>query len=251
MTKQLMKNTPSGHLTNALLPWESETEFIELRDKWRSTYMPQGPAEDSLVDQLVWIDWRRRRLISGERALHINQLHSRTGTGESYSSTDPLTRRALVYHSERKRTFNSRSAISTTEGDDKELDIFVRENLSRLKEAQLILKDANKNAYTNALGYLDEGSLEWWEEEIQETENGFEASSEGLTKFIEEKLLPWFKNVKHETEERPIVRMQAYGESLDPHRMNTLMALDERLGRQFEKAMSMLIRLQELRGKMP
>ncbi len=249
MTAPIKKNIPSSHFTNAILPWEDETEFLELLDNWRTIYMPQGPAEDSLIDQLVWIEWRRRRLISGERALHINQLHNCTGTGETYSSCDLLTRRALVCQSERKRTFNSRTAISTTERDDKELDIFIKENLSRLKEALLILKDANKNAYTNALGFLEEGSLEWWEEEIQENDNGFQANSEGLTKFIEKKLLPWLKNLEHETEERPIVRMQAYGESLDPHRMSTLMALDERLGRQFEKAMSMLIRLQELREK--
>ncbi len=249
MTAHIKKNIPSGHFTNALLPWENEAEFLELLYEWRTVYMPKGPAEDSLIDQLVWIEWRRRRLISGERALHINQLHNCTGTGETYSSCDRLTRRALVYHSERKRTFNSRTAISTTEKDDKELDIFIRENLSRLKEALLILKDPNKNAYTNALGYLEDGCLEWWEEEVQEHDNGFEANAVGLSKFIQEKLQPWLKNLEHETEERPIVRIQAYGESLDPHRMSTLMALDERLGRQFEKAMSMLIRLQELREK--
>lgn len=37
-------------------------------------------------------------------------------------------------------------------------------------------------------------------------------------------------------------------ESLDPFRMDKLLALDERLVRQFEKAMGMLTRLQEARA---
>ena len=42
--------------------------------------------------------------------------------------------------------------------------------------------------------------------------------------------------------------MQAWGESLDPLRMDKLLALDERLTRQFEKVLGMLIRLQEMRA---
>ena len=40
----------------------------------------------------------------------------------------------------------------------------------------------------------------------------------------------------------PLVRLQAWGESLDPDRMDRLMQLDERLTRQYEKLLSMLER---------
>ena len=47
------------------------------------------------------------------------------------------------------------------------------------------------------------------------------------------------------------MRLQAWGESLDPFRMDKLLALDERLTRQVEKLMGMLIRLQKMRLATP
>ena len=49
----------------------------------------------------------------------------------------------------------------------------------------------------------------------------------------------------------PYVRLQAYGDSLDPIRANTLLTLDGRLTHQFEKAMGMLIKLQDRRVNSP
>lgn len=49
-------------------------------------------------------------------------------------------------------------------------------------------------------------------------------------------------------DERDAVRLHAQGESLDPKRMAFLHGLDERLGRQFEDTLCMLMKLQELRG---
>jgi hypothetical protein len=43
------------------------------------------------------------------------------------------------------------------------------------------------------------------------------------------------------------VRLQAWGESTDPDRMDRLMQLDERLTRQYEKVLGILIKLQALR----
>jgi hypothetical protein len=50
---------------------------------------------------------------------------------------------------------------------------------------------------------------------------------------------------------RPAVRLQALGESLDPIRVERLLAIEARLDRQFEKALSMLLQLQELRRRAP
>lgn len=49
-------------------------------------------------------------------------------------------------------------------------------------------------------------------------------------------------------DERDAVRRHAQCESLDPKRMAFLHGLDERLGRQFEDTLCMLMKLQELRG---
>lgn len=44
------------------------------------------------------------------------------------------------------------------------------------------------------------------------------------------------------------MRLQAWGESVDPFRLDRVYALDERLTRQFGKTLAMLIRLREVRS---
>lgn len=50
---------------------------------------------------------------------------------------------------------------------------------------------------------------------------------------------------------RPHIRLQAWGESLDPHRMDKLLQLDERLTRQYEKLMGMLERTRQSTATKP
>ena len=54
------------------------------------------------------------------------------------------------------------------------------------------------------------------------------------------------KRIEADMALRPHVRLQAWGESLDPHRMDRLMLLDERLVRQYEKLLGMLTKVRAL-----
>ena len=42
------------------------------------------------------------------------------------------------------------------------------------------------------------------------------ADAEGLRRFLEGEVLPWFEARKKELANRPLIREQAFGESLDP-----------------------------------
>ena len=53
------------------------------------------------------------------------------------------------------------------------------------------------------------------------------------------------KNGLKSIQQRPLVRQQIHGESLDPVRLTTLHKLDERLARQFDQTLQALERLQE------
>ena len=55
-------------------------------------------------------------------------------------------------------------------------------------------------------------------------------------------MLPFFRKHLADAQDGPAVRLQAWGESLDPDRMDRLMQLDERLTRQYEKLLGMLER---------
>jgi hypothetical protein len=91
---------------------------------------------------------------------------------------------------------------------------------------------------------------DWWEDmlardpdELEEDEKPATADVEGLRHFLEAEVLPWFENRRKELENRPLIRQQAFGEALDPDKL-------ERLGRyevHLERMLAMLLRLKELR----
>ena len=63
--------------------------------------------------------------------------------------------------------------------------------------------------------------------------------------------MPTIETTHSQAVRRPAIRLQAHGESLDPFRADRIFALDERLTRQFEKTLAMLIKLRELRPAGP
>lgn len=243
-----ISNQPAPHLIRALLPWENEADFADVAQSWHAAYAPQGPAEQALVNQLVWIDWRRRRIVLGERALHMNQLYSRSSGSSSYGTCDGLVSRALIYKEQRLRKFSSREAIATSKQDDASLLAYSTEALQQVMQAKALLMNGCKDTLSEAAALLQADSLEWWADEREDAPDRYAETVDGLLNFLKTKLIPWFEGLEKQAGERDAVRLQAQGESLDPKRMAFLHGLDERLGRQFEKTLGMLIKLQEIRG---
>jgi hypothetical protein len=59
---------------------------------------------------------------------------------------------------------------------------------------------------------------------LEEDEEPVRPDAAGLTHFLETEALLWYAQRRKELENRPLIRAQAFGESLDPDRL-------ERLGR--------------------
>ena len=73
------------------------------------------------------------------------------------------------------------------------------------------------------------------------------ADAEGLRRFLEGEVLAWFEARKKELANRPLIREQAFGESLDPDKLERLGRYEVHLDRKFERTLSMLLRLKDLR----
>ena len=118
---------------------------------------------------------------------------------------------------------------------------------------------ANRNdAYEVALGMLREDTQEWWAEmlarnphELENDEESATADTAGLRRFLEADVLPWFEGRKKELANRPLIREQAFGEALDPDKLERLGRYEVHLDRKLERMLSMLLRLQDLRRGQP
>jgi hypothetical protein len=124
----------------------------------------------------------------------------------------------------------------------------------KTNKALKILRTSDSNSYERALAVLPKDNQAWWEEVLNrepdyfdEDEETVTADAAGLLHFLEQDVLPSYKQRRTELENGALIRRQAFGEALDPDRLEKLSRYEVHLDRKLEKTLAMLIRLQELR----
>lgn len=240
---------------SGLLPWESVTEFRALQAAFHAEHQPKGATEVSLVDQLTWIEWRRRRLMLGERAAHMASLQERMG--DEYKTRQTLSR-ALIGREGRAEKDELAEAIRhAPERDQPDVDDAVEDE--RLTRKGIAVLEGG-GAYTKGLAAIRSDTRGWWDDVLaddtathpdgQPNEGDeyipYRADAASLLRFLKDDVLPTIEQTRSQAVRRPAIRLQAYGESIDPFRADRILALDERLTRQFGKTLTMLIRLREM-----
>ena len=93
---------------------------------------------------------------------------------------------------------------------------------------------------------LDCGRARAEPDELGEGKQPATADVEGLRRFLEAKVLPWFENRRKELANRPLIREQAFGEALDPDKLERLGRYEVHLDRKLERMLTMLLRLKDL-----
>jgi hypothetical protein len=195
---------------------------------------------------MVWIEWRRVRLRAAEAGVHVAHAFDRAGEDQAKRKT--LIRAGMTDRSVRDEV----SIVEILRGndeDDAETMVAIREGLAQTEKALERLKSGD--GYAAGIGEMDETLGDWWADALEETrEDGskkYSETAEGLQRFLETDALPWRRRWFAANEARPAIRAQAIAESFDPMRIRQLWEMESRLDRQFEKALGMLIRLQEMR----
>ncbi len=117
-----------------------------------------------------------------------------------------------------------------------------------------LLGSRRNDAYEAALAALREDTRSWWADvlardpdELEEDEEPATADADGLRRFLEGEVLPWFETRKKELANRPLIREQAFGEALDPDKLERLGRYEVHLDRKLERMLAMLLRLKDLR----
>jgi hypothetical protein len=135
------------------------------------------------------------------------------------------------------------------------------EDLADLEEDEVmtgraldLLGAGKADAYDAALTALREDTRHWWEEvlarrpgELEDVQEPYTADAAGLVRFLEGDILPWYPMRRTELANRPLICAQAFGEALDPDRLERLGRYEVHLDRKLERMLTILIRLQDLR----
>jgi hypothetical protein len=231
-----------------VLPWENADEYQALVAALVAEHAPQGPTEEHLVEELAGILWRKRRLRLAEAAAHRRGLD---GTFAPYRETVKVALAHLDATGLSERTADAiRATAAETEQDVR--DTHQVEAMTR--RALGLLGSPRNDRYEAALGALPEDTRDWWADvlagdpaDIDEGEQPASAHEAGLRCFLEREVLPWFEARKKELANRPLIREQAFGEALDPDKLERLGRYEVHLDRKLERMLTMLLRLKDLR----
>lgn len=236
MTKNLRVNS------ERLLPWENTEEYEILYAELTEEHEPQGPTERHLVEELAGIIWRKRRTTLAESALHRKGLN------------DAINRNAYLSESGDRALAHLKSVVLTADEKETTADLKdIEEDELMTLNAVKILGGGKEGAYEKALAKLRKDTLVWWEditnpEEYYEgDEIPYERNAEDLQQFLEKEVSSQLTKTRTEIKNRPLLRSQALGESLDPGSMGELAKHEGFLDRKLENTLALLMKLQKVR----
>lgn len=240
-----------------VLPWEDADEYRGLVEALVAEHAPQGVTEEHLVEELAGILWRKRRLRLAEAATHRRSLKDR------FAPYHETVKAALVHLDATKQTERVVDAIRATEGETSGELKELGEDEAMTQRALAFLKAGPAGAYDKALAALHPGTRQAWEELFEEGSgrgedqltddedtdptDGYTADAESLARFLTKEIQGWYEMRRKELLNRPLIREQAFGESLDANRLERLGRYEVHLDRKFERMLSMLLRLKDLR----
>jgi hypothetical protein len=233
---------------HAVLPWEDRQEYLTLVEALVTEHKPQGPTEEHLLEEVAGVIWRKRRLRFGENAVHHRALKSAC---DPYRHTVGA---ALINVTEDVQVDCIGDALRATDEQTAEDNADLEEDQSMTEEALRMLASPSPSAYTRALGALRDDTQTWWREQLswkaddyEEGQTPYRGDTQSLKRFIEGEVLPWYEKRRQELEYRPLIRSQAFGEAVDPNRLERLARYEVHLDRKLERMLAMLFKLQELR----
>jgi len=231
-----------------VLPWENTDEYHALVAALAAEHAPQGPTEEHLVEEVAGVLWRKRRLRLAEAAAY------RRGLEKTLAPYRETVKAALVHLDAADQSERVVDAIRATASDTEDDIREMQDDEEMTRRAHKLLGSKRNDAYAAALAALREDTRQWWEDmlardpgDLEEGETPLTADADGLRGFLEDEVFPWFENRKKELANRPLIREQAFGEALDPDKLERLGRYEVHLDRKFERMLSMLLRLKDLR----
>jgi hypothetical protein len=231
-----------------VLPWEDADEYGALVGALAAEHAPRGPTEEHLVEELAGILWRKRRLRLAEAAAH------RHGLEETFSPHRKTKQAALAHLGASDRSEDVSDAVRATAADTKEVLADTAADEVMTRHALELIGATRNDAYEAALAALSEGARKCWADmlarkpdELRKGEAPTTADVTGLRAFLENLVLQWLETRKKELANRPLIREQAFGEALDPDKLERLGRYEVHLDRKLERMLTMLLRLKDLR----
>jgi hypothetical protein len=224
-----------------VLSHENGDDYQSLIGALFEEHLPAGATEQHLIEELVSVIWRKRRVLQAEGAT-INK-----GLKESARSAKTVIPAAVPFAMGLSgESTDLRDLMDLTPIDVEAAQRDWLHDLEATRKASAILRRGGANAYDKGLRALLPSSREWWENYVEEEE--YAADAEGLATFIQKHLEPLCMQQEKEARHHEAIKNQTLGEGLQAYKLEQLSRYETHLDRKFERTLAMLIKLKDLRA---
>lgn len=243
-----------GILSNIdVLPWEDVNELQNIKQGFLGDFKPQGASETYLVEELATIAFRKKRLYKAENAIITDQLRRE---GKSYNLDDLYESANLLSDSIHIRELKNRETSPFKEAlyPDSEDD---NKNLAHYQKYIGICESVINQetiSYDEALETFPQDLADHWQNCLAkrwvDSEDKLHIKTiESLKRFLQENVIENFSQRKNLIEAKDQIRQQAIGMAYAPNSsMESLQRYEVTLDRCFERKLSVLLKLQDIRN---
>jgi hypothetical protein len=266
---------------HTVLPWEEFAEYARLVEGLVEEHAPKGPTEEHLIEELAGIMWRKRRLRLAENAGHARYqqlIPTKESVSEAKAEVLPLRSRlaALAQHACYLRATNKTDSeaeadllrlyqsldslkgktVVTDEEQRKAVFRSVEDDENKAHRALELIASNKEVEYSEPLNELDEEGRELWNSLMMAAlaysdfkpevlSSAFSVKS--LEDFIKQTLISLYHERKHEIKYAPVMNEQSALDAIRTEVAQTLMRHEIHLDRKFERTLTMLLKLKEMR----
>lgn len=222
----------------AVLPHESREEFEDLLVQYEADFAPATATENTLVEELASIVWRKKRLLKAENAkINIGLANTLNSSSRLLSNSAPLS----LHVENEKIEVRDFLRLSTEELEEKRKEM-ESEDFKR-RQAEEILSQGGRNCTKRAYECLGDFLLNlWYSDEYAQYDR------HGLSKFLSGKgktaIEQTMAVINHVTE----VKEQALGNAINQVNFDSFARYEAHLDRKYERTLAMLIKLKSLLG---
>ena len=223
-----------------VLSHENHADYESLVNSLMDEHLPAGATEQHLIEELASVIWRKRRVLQAEGATINQDLKSvASNTKAVVQAAAPFQRG--VY----SQTIDLGDLIDLSQDEVTELQRAAGEDLESVQKASRLLRQAAKGAYKKAMAALLPDSQEMWQEAVAAEQ--YIGNAQGLRSFLDEVLYPLIAQMDKKARYHEDIKNQVLGQGLVAYKFQQLSRYETHLDRKFERTLSMLIKLKELR----
>ena len=211
-------------------------------------------AEEAIerdADALLW----RHSVAQAAAAARRERAVYRRGLKDALRPYGKTTEAALVHLDAEERSERTIEAIRAIPEETRQDVTELGEDRAMTEKTLKLLRAGKLGAYEKALEALHPDTLQAWKERLDQWEpdaydegqEPYAADEASLQRYLETAICPWYETRSKELENRPLIHAQAFGEALDPDRLQGLARYEVHLDRKLERTLAMLLKLKDLR----